>query len=88
MMKGWTRNPRHDRGWVMRFAHEKRRSSQRQRPFAECLKEAWATAREIAEGEAMRADRARRLLFAPERCEPSIADYVARFRLEGARPHA
>ena len=52
--------PRYDRAWVMGFAHEKRRASKGQKPFTECLKEAWATAKEIAEGEAMRAEWARR----------------------------
>lgn len=79
---GYARTSPYDRGWVMRFAHEKRRSSQGRRPFAECLREAWATAREIAEGEAMRADRARRALFAPERFDPWIAAYVARYKAE------
>ena len=40
----------------MGFAHEKRRASKGQKPFAECLKEAWGTAKEIAEGDAMRAE--------------------------------
>ena len=72
--------PRYDRAWVMGFAHEKRRASKGQKPFAQCLKEAWATAKEIAEGEAMRSEWARRReLFVPERFEPWIAAHVARY---------
>lgn len=48
---------------------------------AECLKEAWATAKEIAEGDAMRAEWARRRrLFTPERFHPWIAPYIALYQ--------
>ena len=73
--------PRYDRAWVMGFAHEKRRASKGQKPFTECLKEAWATAKEIAEGDAMRAEWARRRrLFTPERFHPWIAPYIALYQ--------
>ena len=63
--------PRYNRAWVMGLAHEKRRTSNGQKPFAQCLKEAWATAKEIAEGDAMRAEWARcRRLFAPAELRP------------------
>ena len=80
--------PRYDRAWVMGFAHEKRRASKGQKPFAQCLKEAWATAKEIAEGDAMRAEWARRRrLFALEPFEPWIAAHVARYH-SGNAPRA
>jgi hypothetical protein len=73
------RAPRYDCGWVMRFAQAKHRAGRGQRPFAECLKEAWATAKEIAKGETMRAERARRSqLFAPESFDCWILPYIAR----------
>jgi hypothetical protein len=84
---GSFRAPRYDCGWVMRFAQAKHRAAQGQRPFAESLKEAWATAKEIAEGEAMRAERARRAqLFAPESFDCWILDYIARFQDSGRLP--
>ena len=74
-------SPRYDRAWVMGFAHHKLRASKGQKPFAECLKEAWATAKEIAAGEAMRAEWARRRrLFVPEGFDPWIAAYVAGYQ--------
>ena len=72
----------------MGFAHEKRRASKGQKAFTECLREAWAAAKEIAEGDAMRAEWARcRGLFTPERFEPWIAAHVARYR-SGSAPRA
>jgi hypothetical protein len=55
--------PRYDRAWIMGFAHEKRRASKGQKPFVGCLKEAWATAKEIVDGEDMRAESARAVVL-------------------------
>ena len=55
--------PRYDRRWIMSLAHEKHRAAKGAKPFGLCLKQAWESAKAIAEIAERRAPTTRKELF-------------------------